>query len=78
MNTGKKAIFEAVYSKNMGADIVVTAVSLETLNEAVQCFERFSVMPEIVQLAVTRTKKIGTHTMLQAQNPVFIISGRLT
>lgn len=73
-----EAIFEAVYSKNMGADIVVTAVSLETLNEAVQCFERFSVMPEIVQLAVTRTKKIGTHTMLQAQNPVFIISGRLT
>jgi precorrin-6Y C5,15-methyltransferase (decarboxylating) len=73
-----EAIFEAVYSKNMDADIVVTAVSLETLNEAVQCFERFSVMPEIVQLAVTRTKKIGTHTMLQAQNPVFIISGRLT
>ncbi|MDO4862643.1 MAG: precorrin-6Y C5,15-methyltransferase (decarboxylating) subunit CbiT [Ruminococcus sp.] len=70
-------IFEAVRAKNPSADIVVTAVSLETLNEAVSCFSRFGTEAEVVQIAVTRTGKLGTHTMLQAQNPVFIISGRL-
>lgn len=70
-------IFEAVREKNPCADIAVTAVSLETLNEAVSCFSGFGTEPEVLQIAVTRTKKLGTHTMLQAQNPVFIISGRL-
>ena len=70
-------IFETVDRRNPQADIVVTAVSLETLQSAVSAFERFGAVPEIVQAAVTRTKKIGAHTMLQAQNPVFIISGRL-
>ena len=70
-------IFEAVREKNPFADIVVTAVSLETLSEAVDCFERFGFSAEVVQIAATRTKKLGAHTMLQAQNPVFIISGRL-
>lgn len=70
-------IFEAVREKNQRADIAVTAVSLETLHEAAACFERFGASPEAVQIAVTRTKKLGSHTMLQAQNPVFIISGRL-
>ena len=70
-------IFEAVRAKNPCADIVVTAVSLETLQEAAACFERFGASAEVVQIAVTRTRKLGTHTMFQAQNPVFIISGRL-
>ena len=73
-----KGIFDAVRSKTDTADIVVTAVSLETLQEAVNCFEYFGAVPEIVQIAVTRTHKAGTHTMLQAQNPVFIISGRIS
>lgn len=71
-------IFEAVFAKNPSADIVVTAVSLETLQDSVSCFERYGTAPEILQIAAARTKKLGTHTMLQAQNPVFIICGRLS
>lgn len=71
-------IFAAVHAKNPKADIVVTAVSLETLSEAVSCFEKYGTAPEIVQIAVTRTEKLGFHTMLKAQNPVFIISGGLS
>ena len=73
-----EGIFDIVHSKNPAAEIVVTAVSLETLHKAADCFEKFGTAPQIVQIAVTPTKKIGTHTMLQAQNPVFIISGRLS
>ncbi|NLT10457.1 MAG: precorrin-6y C5,15-methyltransferase (decarboxylating) subunit CbiE [Ruminococcus sp.] len=72
------AVFDSVYTKNPIAEVVVTAVSLETLQAAVDCFDKYSDSPDIVQISVTRTKKLGTHTMLQAQNPVFIISGRLS
>ena len=65
-----------VLYKNPLAVIVVTAVSLETLNGAVSAFESYGILsPEIVQLAVTRTKKVGSHTMLSAENPVYIIKG---
>lgn len=73
-----EGIFEAVCSKNPRADVVVTAVSLETLHEAADCFERRGISPYIAQIAVTRTRKIGSHTMLDALNPVFIVGGRLS
>ncbi|MGN0600906.1 MAG: precorrin-6y C5,15-methyltransferase (decarboxylating) subunit CbiE [Oscillospiraceae bacterium] len=69
-------IFDIVFEKNSCAQIVVTAVSIETLNDAVSAFEKHGIScPDIVQLAVTRTKKVGVHTMLSAENPVFIIKG---
>lgn len=69
-------IFDIIFGKNPLAQIVVTAVSLETLSGAVSAFESYGILsPEIVQLAVTRTKKVGSHTMLSAENPVYIIKG---
>lgn len=69
-------IFDIVFRKNPFAQIVVTTVSIETLNGAVSAFEKHGIScPDIVQLAVTRTKKVGAHTMLSAENPVFIIKG---
>lgn len=71
-----REILSIAYEKNSKAEVVVTAVSLETLNEAVGAFSEFGIdNPEIVQLAVTRTKKIGKHTMLFAENPIFVIKG---
>ena len=78
-SSGKIAeILKIVHKKNSKAEIVITAVSLETLNEANSVFDSFGAdNPEVVQLAVTRTKKLGEHTMLSAENPVFIIKGAL-
>ena len=69
-------IFECAYQKNEFADITVSAVSLETLEQAVKAFERFGREYSVMQIAVTETRKVGSHTMLTAQNPVFIIKGR--
>ena len=70
-------ICEIVYSKNPSAIIVVTAVSLETLNDCMNTFNCCNILnPEVVQIAVTRTKKIGQHTMFTAENPIFIIKGK--
>lgn len=71
-------ILAEVCKKNPQAQIVVTAVSLETVHEAMNCFSEYGTEPEIVQIAVTRAEKLLGHTMMRAQNPVFIISGRLS
>ncbi|MCM1334627.1 MAG: precorrin-6y C5,15-methyltransferase (decarboxylating) subunit CbiE [Bacteroides sp.] len=72
---GIGAILSAAYQKNPRADVVTAAVSLETLSTAARAFDQFGVTPEIVQIAVTRTKRIGGHTMLAAENPVFLLKG---
>ena len=63
-------IIECARGKNPCADITISAVSIETLEQARKALgDKCS----ITQIAVTETKKIGGHTMLAAQNPVFII-----
>lgn len=69
-------ILHVVFSKNPCAEIVITAVSIETLASAVETMKKNGIKkPEIVQIAVTRTRKVGTHTMFSGENPVFIIKG---
>ena len=72
-----KEIFQCVYNKNPYADITVTAVSVETLGESVRLFEEYGGSFSVTQAAVTRTKRIGRHTMFNALNPVYIIKGTL-
>lgn len=66
-------IIHTAYVKNSCVKIVITAVSLETLSECVKVFEENDFEAEITQIAVTRTRKIGSHTMLSAENPIFIL-----
>ncbi len=68
------AVLDEVYSRNPGATVAATAVSLETLNEAITAFGERGISPQIVQIAATRAKRLGSHTMLSAENPIFIIS----
>ncbi len=66
-------IINSAYNKNNSVKLVVTAVSLETLTDCMTIFEKLGLTAEITQISVTRTKKIGNHTMLSAENPVYII-----
>ena len=68
-------IISAALLKNPAAVIVITAISLETLSEASEALSAHGIPAEITQVAVTRTRKVGSHTMLSAENPVFIIRG---
>jgi len=70
-------ILNIIASKNPFAHIALTAVSLETLSQASVLFEQYCESFQIVQIAVTRTKQIGSHTMFDAQNPVWLLSGGL-
>ena len=70
-------ILAAAVEKNRNAAVAMTAVSLETLTQALPVFEQFCGEFEITQIAVTRTKKLGSHTMPDTQNPVWLIAGGL-
>lgn len=69
-------IFKIILKKNPHVRIVITAVTLETVQEAVRLLEQNGFdTPQIVQIAVTEVKKRGQYHMLSANNPVFIIEG---
>ena len=56
--------------------IVINAITLETLNEAVNAFAEFGYEYEVVQISASYTKKVASYNMMTAQNPVFIITGK--
>lgn len=70
-------ILNTAFNANPAVKIVVTAVSLETISEASNVMERLGMQVEITQIAVTRTRKIGKKTMLNALNPIFIVRGEI-
>lgn len=70
-----ECILEKVLKKNPDVHIVITAVTLETLEQAVSLMEKNNMCADIVQIAVTEVKKRGRYHMMAANNPVFIIEG---
>ncbi len=69
------AVIDAACAERNSPGIVVTAVTLETLNEAVRVFEERGITADVTQISAVRTRAVGRHTMFDAQNPVFIIGG---
>ncbi|MCR5649748.1 MAG: precorrin-6y C5,15-methyltransferase (decarboxylating) subunit CbiE [Lachnospiraceae bacterium] len=69
-----KEIIGSVFEKNSRADIVMTAVTLDTLNLALRVFEEYKKEPQVIQIGVSETENAGKSRILKAQNPVFIIS----
>ncbi len=68
-----REIVMTAVSMNPSVKLTISAVSLETLQQALAVFDEVGFESDVTQIAVTRTKKIGSHTMLSAENPVFII-----
>ncbi len=56
--------------------IVVNAATIETLNDAIQCFENHGFDIEISEVSVSRAKSLAGKKHMSALNPVFIIQGQ--
>ena len=70
-----KEILKTLYRKNPRMRVVINAISMETIAELKEAVESFPVEEaEIVQMQVSRVKKIGSYHMPQAENPVWICS----
>lgn len=66
-------ILEALYQKNPQMRVVMNAVTLETICEIKEVLSHFEVTDEsIVQMQVSRTRKVGGYHLMQAENPVWI------
>ncbi|HQQ89983.1 MAG TPA: precorrin-6Y C5,15-methyltransferase (decarboxylating) subunit CbiT, partial [Oscillospiraceae bacterium] len=69
-------ILRAALRKNPAVRVAVTAVTLETLAEAARCFELFELEnTEITELSVAKARLAGSYHLMQAHNPVWILSG---
>lgn len=71
-----QSILASLREKNPRMRIVINAVTLETLSGAVEAMRAGALdNVEVCQISATRTVKRGAYHMLDAQNPVFLISG---
>lgn len=69
-------ILVALLRLNPRMRLVVSAVALETLSEATALFADLPIQDvEIVQLSVSRARKMGSYHLMTGQNPIFIASG---
>lgn len=70
-------IVKFLLEKNENIRIVISAVTYETLIEGITVLKKnkFNNL-DITQISVTNTRKVASYNMLNAQNPVFLISGK--
>lgn len=74
-NGSLKEILTDLYRKNPHMRVVVTAITLETVGVVSSILNEFPVeQEEIIQMSVSRAKKAGRYHLMQAENPVFILS----
>ena len=68
-------ILHEVWRRNGRARICISATLLETLQESLAAFAEREIEPDIVQIAVTRSEKVGGRHMMRAGNPIYVITG---
>lgn len=70
-----KAILRTIAEISPEARICISAVTVENLSAALQTLRGLGYAPAVTQLSVSRGKTAGDLTLMQAQNPVWLITG---
>lgn len=70
-----KAILELLLKKNPGIRIVINAIALETVSEALACVRKLPLeRVDIASVSVGKARSVGSYHMMMGQNPVYVIS----
>lgn len=69
------AIIDVIKEKNPYAKIVITAIAIETLHEAVSALEERGWDADVALIQSSYGKKVARLNMMMANNPIFLISG---
>ncbi len=69
------SIVETVLQKNKTAEILVTAVSIDTLNEATTLFKDKGMKTDIICANISKARRLGNYDLMMAENPVYLIKG---
>lgn len=67
-------ILALVLRKNSKVRLCISCIALETLETVLSFCREHDLVPEVAQLAVSEGKTMGTHHLLMAQNPIFLIT----
>ena len=72
-----KSILKSVRKKNPEVQIVLNAISLETVKEVMEAIEEgLLINPEVTQISVSKAKTVGKYHMMMGQNPIYIVTDR--
>lgn len=70
-------IIGVVLKKNPNINVVINTITLQSLNEAINCMEKYKFENvEIVNVSVAKSKKVGNYDLMMGHNPIYIISGK--
>ena len=69
------AIVAAALAANPAVRLCISAIALETLQQAVAALTARGLTAQVTQIAVSRTKPAGRLHLLMANNPIFLITG---
>ena len=69
-----RAIVDAALAANPAARLCISAIALETLQQAVAALTAHGLTAQVTQIAVSRSKAAGSLHLLVANNPVFLIA----
>ena len=69
-----RAVVDAALAANPDARLCISAIALETLQEAVAALTAHGLTAQITQIAVSRSRAAGSLHLLMANNPVFLIA----
>ncbi len=68
-------IVEFAAKKMPSGIMVVNAVAIDTLHDAVSCLESLGFAVEVSEVSVSRSKVVAGKRLLSALNPVFVVKG---
>lgn len=69
-------IIDKLLLLNPDIRIVVNAIVIETMSQAVKLLEDKGMEVDITELSVNKSKKVGSGHMMMSQNNIFIITGK--
>lgn len=69
-------ILDLVTELNSAVQIVINVIALESLSQAMAWFQKKRWEPEVICMQVSRAAKRGPYHMMQAQNPVYVLTAQ--
>ena len=63
-----------IFEKNADARIVINAVTVDSLVEIHNIIEKYSLQSEIIMASISVGESVGKHTIMKANNPVYVIT----
>jgi precorrin-6Y C5,15-methyltransferase (decarboxylating) len=68
-------ILDKLLTLNPNIRIVINAITLQTMTQAIEWFERHGAETDITCVNIAKSRKTGGYDIMTAQNPIYIVRG---